>query len=99
MAWHELWVPWRAKRKDGPQWFRRTEPGSRPDPAAATPQPIARPVKGQRPANGAHRPTQKSVRFGGRSRKVKVRVVQAKAGRSSSNAVDPVEVSAGGVDD
>lgn len=57
----------RLWRKRPPQWFRRQTPSdARPAPVPAQ-HTIPRPIRGQRPSEGAHRARQRKARFGSRS--------------------------------
>lgn len=98
MAWDQFQA-WRLARKAGPQWFAPSDAPGRATPTAGGPQPTPRPVKGQRPAEGRHRPKQRDARFAGRVRRVKVALPVAKAGKPSSGSAPEVEVSAGQTED
>lgn len=58
---------WRKSRRDPSQWFRRSDAAVVRPTLPPTAQPGPRPVVGQRASEGAHRATQRRVRFAGRS--------------------------------
>ena len=91
---HLTWDGYREWRKGRGQWFRPQSRSKAPPGPAPAQHPTPRPIKGQRPAEGRHRPKQREVRFGGRVRR---RIVKQPA-RVAAGPALPVEESAGQAD-